>query len=216
MKRIILLLFCTALFINCKKENSTSKNDRMELVPEPDKELRLKYEKRQKLSETKCKFLEPDTSVSGIKIDNVESTLKILGQKTVLEGDSTHVFLSKDNNQELRLTVFPGGARSQVSIFNVTYSKNRKQNFRIINQIFFETEKEIKLGISKNQLTQKLGKCYTVIDSTKQTIKLNYRIENPNDSSTKLLENNNMPVYYAWYKFRNDKLDSFEFGFEYP
>jgi hypothetical protein len=216
MNKTIQLMLFVFLFINCKKENSASENSRMELVPEPDKELRLEYERKQKLLENNCKFLEPDTSICGIKIHDVESTLRVLGQKTELEGDSTHVFFSKDKNQELRLNVFPGGARSQVSIFNVCYSKNKKQNLRMINQNVFETEKEVKLGISKNQLIEKLGKCYTVKDSTKQTIELDYRIENPNDSRTKLLENYNMPVYYAWYKFKNEKLDSFEFGFEYP
>ncbi|MFY7937598.1 MAG: hypothetical protein ACOVOQ_09480, partial [Flavobacterium sp.] len=107
MKKIIQLTLFVSLFISCKKENSASENNRMELVPEPDKELRLEYEKKQNLSEVNCNFLEPDTSISGIKIHDVESTLRVVGQKTELEGDSTHVFFSKDKNQELRLTVFP-------------------------------------------------------------------------------------------------------------
>ena len=43
-----------------------------------------------------------------------------------------------------------------------------------------------------------------------------YRIEQPRDSKTKLLQNNNMPIYYANYKLKNDKLENIEFGFEYP
>ena len=53
-------------------------------------------------------------------------------------------------------------------------------------------------------------------DSTKNSIELNYKIEQPKDSKTKLLQNNNMPIYYATYKFKNDKLQNIEFGFEYP
>ena len=31
-----------------------------------------------------------------------------------------------------------------------------------------------------------------------------------------LLERQNMPIYYATYKFKRDKLIEYEFGFEYP
>ena len=60
------------------------------------------------------------------------------------------------------------------------------------------------------------GNCYLAKDSTKTSIELNYRIEQPRDSKTKLLQNNNMPIYYANYKLKNDKLENIEFGFEYP
>lgn len=47
-------------------------------------------------------------------------------------------------------------------------------------------------------------------------IELYYLLQEPHDSKTNLLGNNNMPVYYASYKFTNDILYEFEFGFEYP
>ncbi|WP_031453425.1 hypothetical protein [Flavobacterium chungangense] len=189
----------------------------MELVPEPDKELKEEYEKKQKaLSQTTCVFSNPDTSVVGIKIRNIESTLNILGKKTKLKGDSTHVFYSSDKKQKLGLTVHPGDYYSQVSVFNISYSGNSKKNFRQINSKEFETEKGIKLGITKRQIIEKLGTCYIVKDSTTNGISLNYRLELPNDSKTKLLRSNNMPIYYAAYRLTNDKLENIEFGFEYP
>lgn len=203
---------------NCNNSQTKSvhKNDRMELIPEPDKELREEYEKQKNLNKSKCNFVDPDTSVVGIKIRNVESTLNILGKQTKLEGDSTHVFYSSDKKQKLGLTVHPGDYYSQVSIFNISYSNNSKQNLRQINSREFKTEKGIKLGISKKAIIEKLGNCYTAKDSTKNSIEINYRIELPNDSNTKLLTNNNMPIYYATYRLTNDKLESIEFGFEYP
>jgi hypothetical protein len=103
-----------------------------------------------------------------------------------------------------------------VSIFNISYSDNLKQNFRQISLREFETEKGIKLGISKKEIVDKLGTCYVAEDSANNNITLNYRIELPNDSKTKLLTSNNMSIYYAIYRLTNDKLKYFEFGFEYP
>ena len=218
MKKIFLAILTISLLTNCNNSQTKSvdKNDRMELVPEPNKELREEYEKQQELNKSKCAFVDPDTSVADIKIKNAESTLNILGKQTKLEGDSTHVFYSSDKKQKLRLTVHPGDYYSQVSIFNISYSDNSKQNFRQINSSEFKTEKGIKLGISKSEIIEKLGTCYVAKDSTKNNIELNYRIELPNDSKTKLLTSNNMPIYYAKYRLTNDKLENIEFGFEYP
>ena len=130
--------------------------------------------------------------------------------------NSTHVFNSIDKKQKLGLTVHPGDFYSQISIFKIAYSDNSKQNLRQINSKEFETEKGIKLGISKREIIEKLGTCYVAKDSTKNSIELNYRLEFPNDSKTKLLTSNNMPIYYATYKLTNDKLEHIEFGFEYP
>lgn len=201
---------------NNSQTKSVDKSDRLKLVPEPNKELQEEYKKQQELKKSECDFIDPDTSVVGIKIRNVESTLNILGRQTKLEGDSTHVFYSSDKKQKLGLTLHPGDYYCQVSIFKISYSDNSKQNFRQINSKEFKTEKEIKLGISKKEILEKLGTCYTTKDSTKNSIELNYRIELPNDTKTKLLTSNNMPIYYATYKLKNDKLEYIEFGFEYP
>jgi hypothetical protein len=218
MKKIFLAILTISLLTNCNNSQTKSvdKNDRVELVPEPDKELREEYEKQQELNKSKFAFIDPDTSVANIKIRNAESILNILGKQTKLEGDSTHVFYSSDKKQKLGLTVHPGDYYSQVSIFKISYSDNSKQNFRQVNSREFKTEKGIKLGISKNEVIEKLGTCYVAKDSTKNSIELNYRIELPNDSKTKLLTSNNMPIYYAKYRLTNDKLDNIEFGFEYP
>lgn len=218
MKKIFIVIFTIILLTNCNnsRTKSVDKNDRIELTPKPDKELQEEYVKQQELNKPKCAFIDPDTSVADIKINNVESTLKILGKQTKLEGDSTHIFYSNDKKQKLGLTVHPGDYYSQISIFNISYSNNSKQNFRQINSREFKTEKGIKLGISKNEIIEKLGTCYVAKDSTKNRIELNYRIELPNDSKTKLLTSNNMPIYYAKYRLTNNKLENIEFGFEYP
>ena len=217
MKRIFIVILTITLLTNCNnsKNKTIDKSNRIELVPEPDKELREEYEK-QKEKQSSCTFSEPDTSIVGIKIRNAESRLNVLGKKTKLESDSTHVFYSNDKKQKLGLTVHPGDYYNQVSIFNISYADKSKLNLRQINSKEFETEKGIKLGISKREIIEKLGTCYVAKDSTKNSIELNYRIELPNDSKTKLLTSNNMPNYYATYRLTNDKLENIEFGFEYP
>lgn len=217
MKRIFIAILTITLLTNCNnsKKKTVDKSDRIELVPEADKEIREEYEK-QKENQLSCISSEPDTSVVGIKIRNAESTLNVLGKETKLMGDSTHLFYSNDKKQKLELTVHSGDYYNQVSIFNISYADKSKLNLQQINSKEFETEKGIKLGISKRQIIEKLGTCYVVKDSSKNRIELNYRLELPNDSKTKILKTNNMPIYFATYKLTNDKLENIEFGFEYP
>lgn len=202
---------------NCNNSNNKTvdNSDRIELVPEADKEIREEYEKH-KEKQLSCAFSDPDTSVVGIKIRNAESILNVLGEKTKMEGDSTHIFYSNNKKQILELTIHPGDSYNQVSIFNISYAYKSNLNLRQINSKEFETEKGIKLGISKRQIIEKLGTCYVVKDSSNNSIELNYWLELPNDSKTKILKTNNMPIYYASYKLINDKLENIEFGFEYP
>jgi len=95
-------------------------------------------------------------------------------------------------------------------------SDKTNSNFKVLNIDTFESEKGIKLGVSKEFVKTKLGNCNKEILHSDSYIELLYRIEQPNDSEMKLLEKYNMPVYYATYKFLNNKLIEFEFGFEYP
>ena len=83
MKRILTAILTIILLTNCNNSNNKTvdKSDRIELVPEADKEIREEYEK-QKEDQLSCIFSELDTSVVGIKIRNAESTLNILGEKT--------------------------------------------------------------------------------------------------------------------------------------
>lgn len=217
LKRLLFLL--AAFYLTaCSNQtnNADNKNDRLELVPEPDKDLREEYEKKKDYTIIACSFSDPDTSVAGIKIRNVESVLKVLGGQTKLEGDSTHIFFSSDKKQTLGLKVQPGDYFSEVSVFTISYADNSKHKLRQITVKEFETEKGIKLGLTKKQIIEQLGSCYIAKDSTRKSIVLSYSLELPKDSKTKLLLTNNMAIYYASYTLKDDKLDKIEFGFESP
>jgi len=116
----------------------------------------------------------------------------------------------------LTLTQHPGDGKNQISIFKITYSDKADYGYKQLPIDTLRTEKGIRLGLTKKQIIEKLGSCYASVDSSENYIELYYRIELPDDSKTKLLSRQNMPIYYASYKLWNDKLEQFEFGFEYP
>jgi len=218
MRNILTLLFLAILLTNCNNSQTkiADKNKRIELLPEPDKHERLLGEAIQKLRKSNCEFLEPDTSLCGITLRNSKSADKIIGTDNKIDEREQYHFYSLMDTETLTLTQHPGDGKNQISVFSVSYSDKADHGYKQLNFKTFETEKGIKIGLTKIQVIEKLGTCYSVVDSSKNCIELYYRIENPKDSKTKILESNNIPVYYATYTFCNDKLRYYEFGFEYP
>lgn len=219
MRNILTLLLLIFLLINCNNSQTKTidkNNDRLELVPEPHKDERLLGEAIQKLRATNCDFFEPDTSLDGIELRNSNSADKVIGTDNKTDEKEQYHFYSLMDAETLTLTQHPGDGKNQISVFSVSYSDKADHGYKQLKVETFQTEKGIKLGLTKQQVIDKLGNCYALVDSTKDCIEIYYRIENPKDSKTKILESNNMPVYYATYIFCKDKLRYYEFGFEYP
>ena len=217
-RNILTLLLVTFLLTNCNNSETKTveKNERMELVPEPDRHERLLGEAILKLKKSNCDFDEPDTSLCGITLRNSLSVDKVIGTDNKTDEREQYHFYSSMDNETLTLTQHPGDGKNQIAVFSVTFSDKADHGYKELNIDTFKTEKGIKLGLTKEQVIGKLGYCYAVVDSTKDCIELYYRIENPKDSRTKILEANNMPIYYATYTFCKNKLRYYEFGFEYP
>lgn len=218
MRYFSTLLLSFLLFTNCNnsKSKTVEKTNRLELIPEPDKQERLLGEAIQNFKNPSCDFLEPDTSLCGIILRNPQSADKVIGRDNKLDESDQYHFYSKMDNETLTLTQHAGDGKNSISIFSVSLSDKADKGYKQLNFSTFQTEKGIKLGLSKQEVLAKLGNCYTIIDSTNDCIELFYRIENPKDSRTKILESNNMPVYYSSFTFCKNKLKHFEFGFEYP
>lgn len=215
MLRLIYIVTILLSLTNCNDSNSKPVTIADTSKPtEADKKIDERYEGSPKTISSACIFDIPDTSLSNIKLKDAKSATIILGVKR-LNGDTTYNFSSKDKKEVLGVTVHPGDNYSQISIFQVRYAdkSNQATVLKIDN---FKTEKGIRLGLSRKEIIARLGNCYSVADSTKYSYVINYRVEEPNDSKTKLLERQNMPIYYATYKFTSDKLIEYEFGFEYP
>lgn len=207
-----------SIFISCKKSDSNiiDKKFKLELLPEPDRDEIFKYETIEALKKDTCKFLNPDISINNIFIKDYNSSDKIIGNDNQIDIYEQYHFYSKYKKEILTLNQHPGDGRNDISIFKVEISNKKEKNYKVLNIETFESEKGIKLGVSKEFVKNKLGKCCKEILNSNNQIDLLYRIEQPNDSGTKLLKKYNMPVYFASYKFLNDKLIEFEFGFEYP
>ena len=218
MKNILTVIIVTFLLPSCNnsKTEGFKKNDRIELVPEPDKQERLLSEAVEKLRKSNCNFVNPDTSLSGVTLRNSSSADKILGTDNIVDDNEEYHFYSLMDAETLTLKQHPGDGKNQISVFSVAFSDKAYYGYKQLNFATFQTEKGIKLGLTKEQVIEKLGNCYAVVDSIKDCIEIYYRIENPKDSRTRILETNNMPVYYGAYTFSKNKLRYYEFGFEYP
>lgn len=216
MRSIIVLALLFLTNCNNSQTKSVGQNHRFELAPEPDKVQNLKRHAAEKLTESSCSFIEPDTSLNGMILRNPESATKVIGNDNKFNDVEEYQFYSKFEGETLTLTQHPGDGKNQISIFRVEKSDKASHSFKKLDTDIFKTEKGIKLGLTKKQIIEKLGTCYLPLDSTKNHIKLYYSIEQPKDSRSNILKNNNMPKYFASYKFRNDRLEEFEFGFEYP
>jgi len=199
---------------NLQKKNVKNDSPQNFSVPEEAEKSQsatISYSKR-----NGCVFFDPDTSLCEIVLRDSESATRIIGTDNKIDDNEQYHFYSKKERETLTLSQYPGDFKNQISLFKVEFSDKASYNYKLLDIDTFRTEKGIKLGLTKNQIIERLGNCYLPVDSTKGYIELYYRIEQPEDSKTKLLENNNMPVYYAKYKLWNNKLEKFEFGFEYP
>lgn len=163
-----------------------------------------------------CVFQNPDTSLLKVVLGDAESAGSIITDQDSMDENDQYHFYSTMYRETLTMTQHPGSGKNQISIFKVEYSEKADHGYRKLSIDTFTTEKGIKLGVNKRQLIEKLGNCYVAKDSTAGYIELYYRLESPNDSKTMILQRSNMPIYYASYKLWNDRLEKFEFGFEYP
>ena len=217
MLRFIITILTVSILTACdNSQDKTSSTKDRELVPEPDKDLREKYEAEQNLKTTGCIFLNPDTSLSKINLRDSKSAELIISNEDKIDNNEQYHYYSTMHRETLTMTQHPGDGKYQISIFKVEYSDKADYGYRKLNIDTFKTEKGIKLGMNKKQIIERLGSCYVANDSSKGYIELYYRLETQNDSKTKILESNNMPIYYASYKLWKDRLEKFEFGFEYP
>ena len=210
---IVLTFLVLTACNNSKGKISSTKNGKF--MTEPNINLKEKSEAEKILKTNSCIFLNPDTSLSKITLRDSKSAKSIISIKDKIENEEYHYY-STTYQEMLTMIQHPGDSKYQISILRVEYSDKTDYDYRKLNIDTFKTEKGIKLGMSKNQIIEKLGSCYVAKDSSEDYIQLYYRLETPNDSKTRILENNYMPIYYASYKLRNDRLKNFEFGFEYP
>jgi hypothetical protein len=160
-----------------------------------------------------------DISVSGIFLNDPESTRKVIGRSVKpkeLGDDFPTIQICNSKKTEILTLVFHyGGIRDSSSEFRIrNISEPPADSISPSKQIeHFITGKGIHLGMSKKDISKILGDSFSEHKNGKMTT-IHYRIDDFKKS--RFLEKYNMPVYYGLYHFEKDTLIKFEFGFEYP
>ena len=195
MIRLITIVLIIALLISCNSNSRSASNIR-EPVQDSVKKMAEQKASAKAAQISHCNVLYPDTSLAGIRLREPNSALAIIGDKDKYYEDEQYHYYSATQNETLSLTQHPGDGKYMMSIFKVELSDKADHGYRKLNIEKFTSEKGIQIGVSKRQIIDKLGSCYTTKDSTKGYIELYYRLEEPDKSATKLLARHNMPIYY--------------------
>jgi hypothetical protein len=159
-----------------------------------------------------------DISVSGIFLDDPQSTRKVIGNSVEPKyGDvfPTIEICNSKKTEILTLAFHHGNIRDSYSEFYIrSISKPPADCISPSKQIeHFITGKGIHLGMSKQDISKILGDNFTEQKDGKMTT-IHYEIDD--SIKSRFLEKYNMPVYYGSYHFEKDTLIKFEFGFVYP
>ncbi len=166
-----------------------------------------------------CDFHPSDTSIYGINLHDRVSALHILGPNyKLLENDSQEQpyisFLNSSATEQVFLIAHYASTKYEFDEFEVKQVDTIIKNIPKLKIDHFVTGMGITIGMTKKDITSRLGSCYSIIRDHSDREKIYFRIDNPNKS--KFLKRYNMPVFYASYYFKDEKLKSFKFGFEYP
>lgn len=165
MKHISTAFIIITLLIACNNNTgSNTNNERLELVPEPDKAERLRYEAIDKLKASGCILTDPDTSVAGIILRSSESAIAVIGNKDKPDSLDQYHYYSINEREALTLTQHAGDGMHNISIFNIAKAGKKTQGYRVLNIDTFKTEKGIATGMSKKDVIEKLGSCYAPLD----------------------------------------------------
>lgn len=202
---LINILFCIGCFDNSSKSSNKSQSKQVE--------------KTATNKGNKETVFMPDTSINQIKLLNSKSIIQKTGNLMpfiIDEGKFPYVYLTnKNKTQYLKLTFYPGSNKNEFSFFEVGKIQNYKDNKpdKVIKLDNFITGQGIKLGLSKRNLIDIMGNDYISKKINEYEI-LIYTLDNYNESN--FLQRYNFPSYKAKYKFKNNSLVYYSFGFKYP
>jgi hypothetical protein len=161
----------------------------------------------------------PDSSINNdLLLQNASSTIDVLGDVMVeidKDVDYPDVYFKSKGDEYLRVIFFPGNESNSLSQFEVGSIVDLKIDRLIpIDYSSFKTESGIQLGITKENLVKIKGNIFDRKEVNGYEV-ISYRIDDYASSS--FLKRYNMPIYFAEYWFTKDnQLDKFKFGFEYP
>ncbi|HBO38057.1 MAG TPA: hypothetical protein DD638_05290 [Pasteurellaceae bacterium] len=126
--------------------------------------------------------------------------------------DGEKAVLVNNSNKELLIIDFCCGGTGEIQRILVKHNTALNKYTNPTNFKTFSTGNEIKLGVENKKILSQLGEPNEVEYSDGRTI-FHYIID---DSHHPFLKKYNMPAYFEKYTFKDNVLESFEFGFAYP
>jgi hypothetical protein len=162
--------------------------------------------------------LVPDTAVNGIRLDDYNTTEKVLGKNIWNKqfeqaGSLPRIELvNKSKTQALRLFFHYGGSKNAVDEFEIlcidsTY-KTPKQAVLIKDELFV-TSRKIRLGITREEIVKILGNNYKT-NTTGNTERLVYVL----DQKSGFVKRYNQYQYYIKCILNKGVVVKYAFGFE--
>ncbi len=136
------------------------------------------------------------------------------------------VFLSTDGTQSLAMMSHPGGTQYDYQEYEIKYLSLSKKDvlgesvaYYIGHEIpdqklparEFVTGGGIRLGVTKNVVTARMGPCNRIFKRRGDMETIRYVLEGENHP---LLKKHGMPSTYAEYQFKRGRLVRFRFGFD--
>lgn len=172
-----------------------------------------------------CKPQRAESDVAGVRIADVKSSMRVLGDTTKLprfqEKDAKGAdqdlpfvrFLSRDGRQEARFYIHYGdsvGSYNEIEVMPATQAGKGAMRLRGAS---LATGRGVQLGMGLGALIRLLGPCHARERRDSGLERISYKIE---DEQHALLKRSGLPSYYAHYDFKDGKLVQFRIGFDYP
>jgi len=144
-----------------------------------------------------------DSTVNGLQLRDLASIERIMGiTDNIVDNESERAeVINETGNQLLTMIFHPGDVVNQFSEYKVEYNKERKLPKLRINEKEFITGKGIRLGITKEQLSETLGQP---------------KDKKQEDTWMYYYKQENGLLYFGSYYFQDGMLAEFWFGEEYP
>lgn len=169
-------------------------------------------------AEARCRMKSPDTTVSGVKLTDADSAVKVVGAGAELtegEDDLPHArFVTTNGAQELVLYAHYGAVEDEYAEAEVRVAGPEALTLKDLPIESFKTGRGVELGMTVAEVEGLFGSCFKSRQKNGPDLFLEYQIDNA-DKDPELKEFG-YPVYYAEYEFKKGKLIRFRFGFAYP
>jgi len=143
-----------------------------------------------------------DSTINGLQLRDPASIERIMGiADNIVDKETERAeVINETGNQLLTMIFHPGDIVNQFSEYKVEYNKERKLPKLRINEKEFVTGKGVRLGLTKEQLSEALGKPN----------------EKKEDTWMYYYKQGNGLLYFGSYYFQDGMLAEFWFGEEYP